>query len=199
MLELLPGILIFIVFFIAIGVMIAKSGQDKDSRKVDIEIIDNALKDDDEIASAKQPKPSLINDLADGSVEHTIYTCYLEGKCAAEILRDSRLAEWKSKGKIYDKVIYIEYVGIQMIKEGVIDSTKKKLKIDHTLKAIGNVDPICPCCNIRLDKKPTNKKKCPNCGSIIYVRIRPHDREKVLVSETQAKQIKRQWNQYRNR
>ncbi len=60
MLELLPGILIFIVFFIAIGVMIAKSGQDKDSRKVDIEIIDNALKDDDEIASAKQPKPSLI-------------------------------------------------------------------------------------------------------------------------------------------
>jgi len=198
-LELLPGILIFIVFFIAIGVMIAKSGQDKDSRKVDIEIIDNALKDDVEIASAKQPKPSLINKLADGSVEHTIYTCYLEGKCAAEILRDSRLAEWKSKGKIYDKIIYIEYIGIQMIKEGIVDSTKKKLKIDHTLEAIGNIDPICPCCNFRLDKKPNNKKKCPNCASMIYVRIRPHDREKVLVSENQAIQIKHQWEQYRNR
>lgn len=199
MLELLPGILIFIVFFIAVGVMIAKSGQDKDSRKVDIEIIDNALKDDVEIASAKQPKPSLINKLAVGSVEHTIYTCYLEGKCAAEILRDSRLAEWKSKGKIYDKIIYIEYIGIQMIKEGIVDSTKKKLKIDHTLEAIGNIDPICPCCNFRLDKKPNNNKKCPNCASIIYVRIRPHDREKVLVSENQAIQIKHQWEQYRNR
>ncbi len=199
MLELLPGIIIVIVFFVAVGFMIAKSGQDKDTRKVVGEIIDNALKDDVEIASAKQPKPSLINDLAVGSVEHTIYTCYLEGKCAAEILRDSRLAEWKSKGKSYDKIIYIEYIGIKMIKDGIIDSTKKKLKIDHTLKAIGNLDPICPCCNFRLDKKPNNKKKCPHCGSIIYVCIRPHDREKVLVSETQAKEIKRQWDEYRNR
>ena len=199
MLELLPGILILIVFLIAVGFMIAKSGQDKDSRKVDIEIIDNTLKNDVEIVSAKEPRPSLFSDLAVGSVEHTIYTCYLEGKCAAEILRDSRLAEWKSKGKIYDKIIYIEYIGIQMIKEGIVDTTKKKLEIDHTLKAIGNVDPICPCCNFRLDKKPNNKKKCPNCGSIIYVCIRPHDREKVLASETQAIQIKHQWEQYRNR
>jgi len=128
MLDLLPGIIIVIVFFVAVGFMIAKSGQDKDTRKVVSEIIDNALKDDVEIASAKQPKPSLINDLAVGSVEHTIYTCYLEGKGAAEILRDSRLEEWKSRGKIYDKIIYIEYIGIQMIKEGIIDSTKKSLK-----------------------------------------------------------------------
>jgi len=199
MLELLPGILIFIVFLIAIGVMIAKSGQDNDTRKVVSEIIDNDLKDDLEIAPAKEPRQSHFNGLEVGSVEHTIYTCYLEGKCAAEILRDSRLAEWKSKGKIYDKIIYIEYIGIQMIKEGIVDSTKKKLKIDHTLEAIGNIDPICPCCNFRLDKKPNNKKKCPNCASIIYVRIRPHDRKKVLVSENQAIQIKHQWEQYRNR
>ena len=199
MLELLPGILILIVFFIAVGVMIAKSGQDNDTRKVVSEIIDNDLKDDLKIAPAKEPKQPHFNGLEVGSVEHTIYTCYLEGKCAAEILRDSRLAEWKSKGKIYDKIIYIEYIGIQMIKEGIVDSTKKKLKIDHTLEAIGNIDPICPYCNFRLDKKPNNKKKCPNCASIIYVRIRPHDREKVLVSETQAIQIKNQWEQYRNR
>jgi predicted RNA-binding Zn-ribbon protein involved in translation (DUF1610 family) len=199
MLELLPGILILIVFLIAVGVMIAKSGQDNDTRKVVSETIDNTLKDDVEIVSAKEPKSSHFSDLTVGSVEHTIYTCYLEGKCAAEILRDSRLAEWKSKGKIYDKIIYIEYIGIQMIKEGIVDTTKKKIKTDHTLKAIGNVDPICPCCNFRLDKKPKNKKKCPNCGSIIYVCIRPHDREKVLASETQAIQIKHQWEQYRNR
>jgi len=126
MLELLPAIIIVIVFIVAVGVMIATSDQDKDTQKVVSEIIDDAIKDDVEIASAKQPKSSLINDLEIGSVEHTIYTCYLEGKDAAEILRDSRLAEWKSKGKIYDKIIYIEYIGIKMIKAGIIDSTKKK-------------------------------------------------------------------------
>ena len=128
MLELLPGIIIVIVFFVAVGLVIATSGQDKDTRKVVSEIINDAIKDDAEIASAKQTKSSLINDLEIGSVEHTIYTCYLEGKDAAEILRDSRLAEWKSKGKTYDKIIYIEYIGIKMIEKGIIDNLKKKRK-----------------------------------------------------------------------
>ncbi|MBC8391410.1 MAG: hypothetical protein H8E17_02430 [Deltaproteobacteria bacterium] len=199
MLELAPGIIIIIIFFIAVGFMLAKSKKDKDEQNVVDGIIDKAIKSNVVHAPVKKTKSSSFKDMAVGSIEHTIYTCYLEGKSTAEIFHDPRLAEWKSKGKIYDKIIYIEYVGIQMIKDGLIDSTKEDRKIDKTFKPIGNIDPVCPCCNFRFDKKPGKTKKCPNCGAFIYVLPRPYDRERVLVSESQAKQIKEQWNQHHNR
>ena len=179
--------------------MLAKSKRDRDEQKVVDEIIDKAIKNNVDHAPAKKTKSSSFKDMAVGSIEHTIYTCYLEGKSTADIFHDPRLAEWKSQGKMYDKIIFIEYVGIQMIKEGLIDSTKEDRKIDKTFKPIGNIDPVCPCCNFRFDKKPRTKKKCPNCGSFIYVNTRPYDRERVLVTESQVQQIKAQWDQYRKR
>lgn len=61
------------------------------------------------------------------------------------------------------------------------------------MEKIGNVEPKCPYCGFNLDKKPTQKKKCPNCGKNMFVRTRPDDRERVLVTEEQVLVIEAQW------
>jgi hypothetical protein len=43
---------------------------------------------------------------------------------------------------------------------------------------------------------PGRKKKCVACGSYIYVRTRPSDRRRVLVTEAQAAALEEQWNAY---
>ena len=58
---------------------------------------------------------------------------------------------------------------------------------------IGNVESICPYCNLALEKRPSRKKKCPHCGNYIFVRTRPADKKKVLATEEQASQIDIQW------
>lgn len=47
-----------------------------------------------------------------------------------------------------------------------------------------------------MDEKPSRKKKCPHCGNYIFVRTRPFDREKVLITEEQINQIELQWDMY---
>jgi hypothetical protein len=57
----------------------------------------------------------------------------------------------------------------------------------------------CPHCGFKLDKIPSRKNKCISCGKYIYVRTRPQDKKKVLVTEEEAKQIDIQWQkQYQN-
>jgi len=51
----------------------------------------------------------------------------------------------------------------------------------------------CPHCNGRLEKVPQRKTKCPACGNYIYVRTRPSDRQRILVTEDMAKQINSEW------
>ena len=53
---------------------------------------------------------------------------------------------------------------------------------------------ICPNCNANLETRPQRKKKCPACGNFIYVKTLPKTREKVLVTESQAKEIEAQWS-----
>jgi hypothetical protein len=60
--------------------------------------------------------------------------------------------------------------------------------------AIGNTEVVCPYCRNRLDKKPGRKKKCPHCANFIYVRTRPLDNQKVLVTEEQREVIEEQWS-----
>lgn len=55
---------------------------------------------------------------------------------------------------------------------------------------------ICPYCSKKLDSVPSKKKKCKDCGQYIYVRTRPEDRKKVLVTEKQKDEIELQWQQY---
>ena len=59
---------------------------------------------------------------------------------------------------------------------------------------LGNTEAVCPFCNHRLAKKPGRKTKCPNCANFIYVRTRPSDNQKVLVTEEQKEVIEEQWS-----
>lgn len=69
-----------------------------------------------------------------------------------------------------------------------------KVVVPRELQKIGVSDSVCPYCNNVLDKKPARKKKCPHCDNFIYVRTRPQDKAKVLVTERQAEQIDEQWS-----
>ncbi len=74
---------------------------------------------------------------------------------------------------------------------------KPKPQVDSgasQLTAIGNVEPVCPYCRSRLDGKPGRKMECPQCSNFIYVRTRPLDNQKVLVTEEQKRGIEEQWS-----
>ena len=55
----------------------------------------------------------------------------------------------------------------------------------------------CPHCNTPLDLIPERKKKCPSCGQYIFVRTRPPDRQRILVTEQGAKRIDDEWAKIR--
>jgi len=53
--------------------------------------------------------------------------------------------------------------------------------------------PICPYCGSTLKKVPQRKTLCPSCRNPIYVRSRPVDRKKMLVTQEQAGEIEEEW------
>jgi DNA-directed RNA polymerase subunit M/transcription elongation factor TFIIS len=57
---------------------------------------------------------------------------------------------------------------------------------------IGNVESVCPYCGSILERKPSRKRKCPECGQTIHVRKRPSDGATVLLTADQAQQIDEQ-------
>lgn len=59
---------------------------------------------------------------------------------------------------------------------------------------LGNTEPVCPHCSAPLEKMPGRKKKCPSCGNFIFVRTRPADRTRVLVTQRDAQEIDDQWS-----
>lgn len=83
------------------------------------------------------------------------------------------------------------YISVQ---RSSVPTSRKAQRLKRTLKPVGNVGAICPHCNKLLDKKPGRKKKCPYCGEFIFVRTRPSDEQRVLVTEAQAEEIKEQWS-----
>lgn len=54
-------------------------------------------------------------------------------------------------------------------------------------------DAKCPYCHNDLPKIPQKKSKCPNCGSFFFVRSRPYDRERVIVTEDGLNVITEAW------
>lgn len=62
------------------------------------------------------------------------------------------------------------------------------------LPKIGTSEAVCPHCGAVLEKMPGRKRKCAECGEFIYVRTRPQDRIRVLVTESQAQEIDDQWD-----
>jgi DNA-directed RNA polymerase subunit RPC12/RpoP len=73
-------------------------------------------------------------------------------------------------------------------------ASRTSSKQNQNLPAIGSVDPICPYCERPLEKKPSRKKKCFNCGEFIFVRTRPSDGQQVLVTKAQTEEIEEQWS-----
>lgn len=68
-------------------------------------------------------------------------------------------------------------------------STSKLPELDN----IGVDTPNCPYCKFTLNKFPSKKTKCKNCGEYIYVRTRPLDYKKVLIKENEIELIEEEW------
>jgi hypothetical protein len=59
--------------------------------------------------------------------------------------------------------------------------------------AIGRLDSVCPYCDELLARRPERKTTCPHCSGAIFVRRRPLDRERVLLTEPQVLRIEAEW------
>jgi len=104
---------------------------------------------------------------------------------------EAEIREISESGAHYDCLIEVTAENIVWGQDrNPLDMSKPS---DLGLQEIGFVDAICPYCSSALEKKPGRKKKCPHCGNFIYVRTRPIDRERVLVTEGQLAEIERQW------
>lgn len=66
--------------------------------------------------------------------------------------------------------------------------------IKREFDRIGIKESVCPYCGVELDKKPSRKKKCPDCGNYIFVRTSPIDRSKILIKENEIDIIEEQWS-----
>jgi DNA-directed RNA polymerase subunit RPC12/RpoP len=62
------------------------------------------------------------------------------------------------------------------------------------LSEIGRLDSTCPYCEEELAKRPERKTACPHCGRFIFVRSRPYDRKRVLLTDLEANQIETEWS-----
>lgn len=61
---------------------------------------------------------------------------------------------------------------------------------------IGNLEPICPYCDVTLPKMPKRAIKCPSCKNKIRVETRPYDGQRVMATQQQAEEIwSQQWRQ----
>lgn len=65
----------------------------------------------------------------------------------------------------------------------------------HTVqeKSLDERKAECPTCQGTLKKIPGSKTKCPHCGQFVYVRIRPNDQVRVIVTEADAHKIDEEW------
>ncbi len=61
------------------------------------------------------------------------------------------------------------------------------------LSEIGRLDDVCPSCDEPLPVRPMRKSGCPHCGVPIFVRLRPFDRQRVLLTDLQTAQVESEW------
>lgn len=54
--------------------------------------------------------------------------------------------------------------------------------------------PECPYCKTALLKTPAKKSKCPQCGQFMFVRTRPNDNVRAVVTEDEAEKIDEEWS-----
>ena len=54
----------------------------------------------------------------------------------------------------------------------------------------------CPYCHGVLAKVPGSKTKCPHCGNLMYVRTRPRDNTRVVLTKADADKVEADWIAY---
>jgi len=74
---------------------------------------------------------------------------------------------------------------------GILDKLFGKPKPKY--ETLGNTELVCPYCAKPLDKMPGRKTKCQFCANYMYVRTRPADKKRVVVTEQDAAKIDEQW------
>jgi predicted RNA-binding Zn-ribbon protein involved in translation (DUF1610 family) len=52
----------------------------------------------------------------------------------------------------------------------------------------------CPNCQTALSKIPGSKTKCPNCGKFMFVRTRPKDNARIVVTKEESDKIDEDWS-----
>lgn len=55
---------------------------------------------------------------------------------------------------------------------------------------------ICPYCAAIMEKRPVRKTKCKSCKNYIYIKYSPSNRNKRLVTESEAKFIDAEWERH---
>jgi DNA-directed RNA polymerase subunit RPC12/RpoP len=64
------------------------------------------------------------------------------------------------------------------------------------LSDIGRLDSVCPHCGEHLERRPERKAACPHCGEWIFVRTRPLDRQRVLLTEPETSKVEAEWARF---
>jgi hypothetical protein len=82
----------------------------------------------------------------------------------------------------------LAHVNCGCILEAVFDSTSPTRLMPTDLRK-----PKCPYCQNALKKIPGAKTKCSQCGQFMYVRTRPEDGARVVVTEAEAHRINEAW------
>lgn len=59
-----------------------------------------------------------------------------------------------------------------------------------------NSDDICPHCGGRFERPPQRKTRCKLCGEFVFVKYRPTDSVRRLVTEARAFEIEREWTRH---
>lgn len=80
--------------------------------------------------------------------------------------------------------------------EGGLRIKPRVFERDARFNEIGRLDNLCPNCEAPFATRPNKKTKCTKCGSVVFVRTRPFDRQRVLVTESQAALLETEWSQY---
>jgi len=57
----------------------------------------------------------------------------------------------------------------------------------------GRTDAVCPSCEASLGQMPDHKMRCPHCAKLIYVRTRPADLQRILVTKADLPSLRAQW------
>lgn len=71
-----------------------------------------------------------------------------------------------------------------------------KILTDMKLLNLYMSKPKCPCCGGVLKKQPQRKIKCPSCGEYIYVKSTPDNRDRRMMTKSEAQDAEIKWSEY---